>query len=68
MAEKIYRSFGCAICGKQSPKKLWGRNMFQERMRWLWRHRKENHPWHFARSEGKAQRTKASKKKLAGKK
>lgn len=58
-----YKTFGCTICGKQAPKKIWGENMFKERMSWLWKHRKENHPWHFARSEGKSIRTREANRK-----
>lgn len=38
------KRFRCSICGARARKELLQDDMFEKRMRWLWRHRKRKHP------------------------
>ena len=52
------KSYGCNICGQQAPKKLRAEGKFSERMKWLWKHRKEQHPTAHKRSVAKGLKAK----------
>ncbi len=39
-----YEHWGCSVCGKQVPKKYREHGMFSERMKWLRKHYKSEHP------------------------
>lgn len=50
------KSVHCTICGKRSPS-----GMFEDRMRWLWHHRKHSHPTAHKRSVKKSLETRMAR-------
>ena len=55
------KSFKCSICGASAPKTYLGHGEFQNRMKWLRRHREKYHPTAFKKSIKKGVKTRKQK-------
>ena len=53
------KSFRCSICGRPAPKEYLADGKFEQRMAWLRRHRKRQHPVAHKKSVRKAARTRS---------
>lgn len=58
------KQFKCSICGASCPKEYLEDGKFEERMRWLMKHRQYKHPRAFRESIKKGVDTRKRKKKV----
>lgn len=54
--------FKCSVCGKNAPRKVLEHGSYKERMDWLRKHYKENHPRKWAEWNKKVAKTKKARR------